>query len=41
MVQVWNATEDEELADTPVTVHLDGVEKDGSRCHCAPPDARQ
>ena len=27
MVQVWNSTEDEELADTPVTVHLDGVEK--------------
>lgn len=25
MVQVWNATPDEELADTPVTVHLDGV----------------
>ena len=27
MVQVWNATPGEELADTPVTVHLDGVEQ--------------
>lgn len=27
MIQVWNAAEDEALADTPVTIHLDGVEQ--------------
>ena len=28
MIQVWNSTADEELADTPVTVHLDGIAKE-------------
>lgn len=27
MVQVWNSTPDEALADTPVTVHMDGMEQ--------------